>query len=68
MTRGLRLDSMMDGVEKYQYREPNDSDSIRLIKLHPLTDLDAQVQQCDLLHTSLSECKDDVSNTFTAIP
>ncbi|PMD61290.1 HET-domain-containing protein [Hyaloscypha bicolor E] len=57
---------MMDSVEKYQYHGLNGSDAIRLIKLHPSTDLEAQVR-CELLHTSLTECEDDVINTYTAI-
>jgi len=56
----------MNGVEKYQYRELSGSDAIRLIKAYPSTDLAAQVC-CELLHTSLTECEDDVFNVYTAI-
>jgi hypothetical protein len=58
--------STMDGVEKYQYRDISGSDAIRLIKVYASTDLAAQVC-CELLHTSLTECEDDIFNVYTAI-
>lgn len=56
----------MDSIEHYQYRELNGSDAIRLIKLYPSADLQAQVR-CELLHTSLTECEDNVFNIYAAI-
>ena len=45
--------------ELYQYRKLADSDAIRLIVLHPSVDLE-DIVECDLLHTSLAECEEDV--------
>ena len=56
----------MNGAEKYQYGKLSGSDAIRLIKLYSSPDLEAQVC-CELLHTSLTECEDDVFNVYTAI-
>ena len=52
--------------ELYQYRKLADSDAIRLIVLHPSVDLE-DIVECDLLHTSLAECEEDVFDHYTAI-
>lgn len=56
----------MGDHENYQYRGLQGSDAIRIIKLCPSNVPDAELQ-CELLHTSLTECEEDIHSLYTAI-
>lgn len=56
----------MDHSEEYSYGDLLGTDAIRIIKLHPSNSLDAEVR-CELLHTSLTECEEDIHSLYTAI-
>lgn len=56
----------MGDHSNYQYRGLQGSDAIRIIKLYPSSVLDTEAQ-CELLHTSLTECEEDIHSLYTAI-
>ena len=50
----------------YQYQKLTEPDAIRLILLQPSEDLEAPLS-CSLLHTSLSECHNNLIDKYTAL-
>jgi hypothetical protein len=52
--------------EFYKYSSLTKDDSIRLIVLQPSEELAAGVQ-CSLIHTTLTECDDDISDHYIAL-
>jgi hypothetical protein len=62
----IRLFTMGEHGEFYKYSSLTKDDSIRLIVLQPSEELAAGVQ-CSLIHTSLTECDDDISDHYIAL-
>ena len=58
--------AMSSTLDPYRYRKLTDSDAIRLIILQPSLD-SADPIQCELIHTSLTECEEDIIDHYTAI-
>ena len=53
-------------MKAYQYQKLTEPDAIRLILLQQSEDLDTPLS-CSLLHTSLSECHNNVIDKYTAL-
>ena len=57
----------MDQKITYQYEPLLEEDAIRLLELKPTPDLQATLE-CSLVHTTLSECDNDLVDHYTALP
>lgn len=56
----------MDPKLPYRYQPLFAADAIRLLVLEPCEDLETQVE-CSLIHTTLTECDDDVIDDYNAL-
>jgi hypothetical protein len=56
----------MESQDRYQYSALTEPNAIRLIVLQPSVDVGSQLN-CSLIHTTITECEEDVIGHYTAI-